>query len=150
MHETDTEVTADDGQHTVATGPDRPAAGALTVRTEHRTERQADVLVLWLSGALDKTTSALLDREFDAQAGHVTHVVVDLTGLTLIDPSGLATLLRAHRRAGEHHQRTSFRKGRHAGRLPLELTSRRHLRSQPTAREPEPQRELLRARDGVR
>jgi anti-sigma B factor antagonist len=121
VHETHTQVTADGNKHAVAAGPEPPAAGTLTVRIE----RRADVLVLWLSGALDKTTSALLDREFDAQAGHVTHVVVDLTGLTLIDSRGLATLLRAHRRAGEHDQRTSFRQGPHAGRVPLELTPRR-------------------------
>jgi anti-anti-sigma factor len=134
MHETHTQVTADGSKHALARQPEPPASGALTVRTERRTERRADVLVLWLSGALDKTTSALLDREFDAQTGHATHVVVDLTGLTLIDSSGLATLLRAHRRAAEHDQRTSFRQGPHAGRLPRELANGAHLRFQPVAR----------------
>jgi anti-anti-sigma factor len=150
MHETHTQVTADGSKHGVARQPGRQAGGALTVRAERRTERRADVLVLWLSGALDKTTSALLDREFDAQTGHATHVVLDLTGLTLIDSNGLATLLRAHRRAGEHDQRTSFRQGPHAGRLPPELTPRRHLLFQPAAREPEREREHLRARHAVR
>ena len=146
MHETHTEVTSEGGKHVPARESERPVAGALTVRTE----RCADVVVLWLSGALDKATSALLDREFDAQAGRVTHVVVDLTGLTLIDSSGLATLLRAHRRAGEHDQRTSFRQG------PMRDGSRSssrhgaHRRSQPAARAPERQREPLRARHGVR
>jgi anti-anti-sigma factor len=151
MHETHTQVMTDGSKHAdVAREPERAAGGALTVRTEHRAERRADVLVLWLSGALDKTTSALLDREFDAQTGHATHVVVDLTGLTLIDSSGLATLLRAHRRAAEHDQRTSFRQGPHAGRLPLALTPRRHLLFRPAAREPQRQREHLRARHAVR
>ena len=129
MHETHTQVRAD-GEHVGASEPERPAVGALTVRTE----RRADVLVLWLSGALDKATSAVLDREFDAQVGHATHVVVDLTGLEFIDSSGLATLVRAHRRAAEHDQRTSFRQGPHAGRLPLQLTHDAHLRFQPAAR----------------
>jgi anti-anti-sigma factor len=146
MHETHTQVTADGSKHALARQPERPAGGALTVRAE----RRADVVVLWLSGALDKTTSALLDREFDAQTGHATHVVLDLTGLTLIDSSGLATLLRAHRRAGEHDQRTSFRQGTHAGRLPLKLTPRHHLLFQPAARGPQRQREHLRARHAVR
>jgi anti-anti-sigma factor len=148
MHETHTQVTADGSKHAVAAEPERPAAGVLTVRTE----RRADVLVLWLSGALDRTTSALLDREFDAQAGRAAHVVVDLTGLTLIDSSGLATLLRAHRRAYERDQRTSFRQGPHAEWLPRALTPRRPP-AYPAGRSPrecEHQRELLRARHGVR
>jgi anti-anti-sigma factor len=144
MHETHTQVTADGSKPALARQPEQPAGGALTVRTERRTERRADVLVLWLSGALDKTTSAVLDREFDAQTGHATHVVLDLTGLTLIDSNGLATLLRAHRRASEHDQRTSFGQGTHAGRLPLELTPRRHLLFRPAASEPVRQREHLR------
>ena len=130
MHEMHTEVTADGSKHAVASEAERPAAGALTVRAEHR----ADVLVLWLSGELDNATSALLEREFDTQAGHATHVVVDLTGLASIDSSGLQTLVRTHRRAAENDQRTSFRQGSHAGRLPRELTHDTHLRFQPIAR----------------
>jgi anti-anti-sigma factor len=134
MHETHTQVTADDSNHALAREGERPAVGGLTVRTEHRAERRADVLVLWLSGALDKATSALLDREFDSQTGHATHVVVDLTGLEVIDSSGLETLVRAHRRGAEHDQRTSFRQGPHAGRLPPELANDAHLRFHPVAR----------------
>jgi anti-anti-sigma factor len=128
MHEKHTEVTMDASKHEVATEPERPTVGGLTVRTERRAERHADVLVLWLSGELDKATSPLLDRELDAQSGYATHVVVDLTGLELIDSSGIETLVRAHRRSCENDQRTSFRQGRHAGRLPIELTHDAHLR----------------------
>jgi anti-anti-sigma factor len=134
MNETYTRVTAGGSKPALARESERPEVGALTVRTERRAERHGDVLVLWLSGALDRSTSALLDRQFDAQAGRAAHVVVDLTGLTLIDSSGLATLLRAHRRAYERDQRTSFRQGPHAGRLPLELTHDAHPRFQPVAR----------------
>jgi anti-anti-sigma factor len=133
MHNTHTEVTADPGQHPPARESERPAAGALTVRTERRAERRADVLVLWLSGALDQATSAQLDREFEAQASHATHVVLDLTGLESIDSSGLKALVRTHQRATENDQRTSFRQGPHAGRLPLELTHAAHPRPQPAA-----------------
>jgi anti-anti-sigma factor len=134
MHETYTEVGSGDIDDPVARGPEAPAAAALTVRTEHRTERRGDVLVLWLTGALDKATAALLDREFDVQAGHATHVVLDLTGLEFIDSSGLETLVGTLRRASENHQRLSFRKGPHAGRLPRELTHDAHRRFQPAAR----------------
>jgi anti-anti-sigma factor len=135
MHETPTEVTASGSNHPVARGPERRVVGAaLTVRTERRAERRGDVLVLWLSGALDKATSAVLDREFDVQARHATHVVLDLTDLEFIDSSGLETLVRTLRRASENDQRLCFRKGPHAGRLPLELTRDAHRRFQPTAR----------------
>jgi anti-anti-sigma factor len=122
MHETHTEVTADGRTLAPARRSRPPAVGALMIRIERRAERHSDVLVLWLSGALDRATSGLLDREFDAQARYASHVVVDLTGLALIDGSGLETLVRTRRRATENDQRTSFRKGPHAGRLPLELT----------------------------
>jgi anti-anti-sigma factor len=134
MHETDTEVTAGGSKQALAREPGRPAVGTLTVRAERRAERRGDVLVLWLSGALDHATAALLDREFDEQAGQSPHVVVDLTGLEFIDSSGIETLVRTHRRAREHDQRTSFRQGPHAGQLPLELTRGAHLRFQPAAR----------------
>jgi anti-anti-sigma factor len=134
VHETHTQVTAAGSKPALGREPERPAVAALTVRTEHRAERREDVSVIWLSGALDKATSAQLDREFDAQASHATHVVLDLTGLEFIDSSGLEMLVRTHRRARENDQRTSFRQGPHAGRLPLELTHDTHLRFQPIAR----------------
>jgi anti-anti-sigma factor len=131
MHEMHTQVTADASRRAVARELERPAVGALTVRTE----RRADVLVLWLSGALDKATSALLDREFDSQASQATHVVVDLTALGFIDSSGLDTLVRTLRRACENDQRLSFRHGPHARRRPIELTRGAQLRSRAASRD---------------
>ena len=125
MHETHTQVTAEASRRALAREPERPAVGALTVRTE----RRADVLVLWLSGALDKTTSALLDREFDSQASHATHVVLDLTALEFIDSSGLDTLVQTLRRACENDQRLSFRHAPHARRRPIGLTRGAQRRS---------------------
>ena len=130
MHDTHSGVTTDGSERPVAREPERPPAGALAVRRE----RRADVLVLWLSGALDRATSALLDREFDAQAGHATRLVVDLTGLEFIDSSGLDTLVRTHRRACESDLRLSFRRGPHVARRPLALTRDVQLRSRPASR----------------
>jgi anti-anti-sigma regulatory factor len=132
MHETHTEVPGN-GTGAQAREPGRSAADSLTVHTEHRAERDTEVLVLWLSGALNKATSARLDGEFEAQAGNAPHVIFDLSGLELIDCAGLETLVRTHRRAAESDQRLSFRQGRHAGRLPLELTRDPHPRFQPVA-----------------
>jgi anti-anti-sigma factor len=87
------------------------------VRIEHR----ADAVILWLSGTLDRATSALLDRELDAQAGRPMPVVVDLTGLEFVDSSGLDTLVRIHQRAGHSGEKLCFRQGRQGAQRPLEL-----------------------------
>jgi anti-anti-sigma factor len=129
MHEKHMVVTADGSQGAVITEPEWLAVGALAVRTERRT----DAFVLWLSGALDQATSALLDREFDAQAGRTAHMVLDLTGLESIDSSGLDTLVRTQQRASENAQRISFRQGSHLGRLPPELTRAPQLHARPAS-----------------
>jgi hypothetical protein len=86
MHETHTEVTSADSRRAVGREAERPAIGALTVRAELRAERHGEAVVLWLSGALGQGSAAVFDREF-AQACHARHVIVDLTGLELIDSS---------------------------------------------------------------
>jgi hypothetical protein len=143
MHETQTEVTPADSGRAMGREAERPAIAALTVRAERRTECHADVVVLWLSG--------LLDHEFE-QAAHARHVIMDLTSLELIDSSGLEALVRSHRRASENDRRMSLRPGRHAGRLPAELTRARRLRTPPPARcsTAKDVEELLCARPGVR
>jgi anti-anti-sigma factor len=60
-----------------------------------------DGLVLWLSGELDRSTCALLERELHAaQPDRPMLTVVDLTGLEFIDSHGLAALATAQERAG--------------------------------------------------
>jgi anti-anti-sigma regulatory factor len=126
MHKTHTEVTADGSQQ----GLSRPRLA----RSPSAPSAAQTWLALWLSGALDIAPSALRDREFHAQASHAAHLAVDLTGLELIDSSGLETLVRTRRRATENDQRTAFRQGPHSGRLPLELSHDAHGRFQPAAR----------------
>jgi anti-anti-sigma factor len=94
-----------------------------------RRERRPDALILWLSGALDGATSALLDRELEAQPTRQVRVVVDLTGLQFIDSGGLDTLVRVRQRACERGHRLSFRRGAHVAQRPLELTRTVALRS---------------------
>jgi anti-anti-sigma factor len=117
MYEEHTAVTAGASNRAAVKEPERAVVGALAVRRE----RHADMVFLWLSGTLDRATSALLDREFDALAGRARRLVVDLTGLEFIDSRGLDTLVRAHRRASENAQRLTFRQGPHVGQRPLEL-----------------------------
>jgi anti-anti-sigma factor len=147
MQEKHTAVTADASRRAVVREPGKPAVGGLAVRRE----RRADMLVLWLSGTLDRATSGLLDREFDAQAGRVTRLVIDLTGLEFMDSCGLDTLVRAHRRASENDQRLSIRQGPRVAQRLLELTrdAQRVLGRRLTART-RPTTDRLRARHAVR
>lgn len=118
------------GQRAVDRERQRRDVGALAVRSE----RRADVVILWLSGALDGATSALLNRELDAQAGRTMRLVLDLTGLEFIDSNGLDTLERTHRRASERAQRLSFRQGLHVGQRPLDLIRNAQRRPRPAFR----------------
>lgn len=63
-----------------------------------RTERDG-LTLLALEGELDLSASPLLAEALDEVAGDDRHVVVDLRGLTFMDSTGLATILRYHQRA---------------------------------------------------
>lgn len=127
MHEQHRGIMADGSKLAIVGEPARRTPGALAVRTERRT----DLIVLWLSGELNRATSGLVDREVEALAGQTTRLVVDLTGLEFIDSAGLETLVRAHRLATERGQRLSYRQGLHLGQSPFELTRDVQLRSRP-------------------
>jgi anti-sigma B factor antagonist len=99
-----------------------------------RGERRRDTLIIWLSGALDRVTETVLDRELEARANSRIRLVVDLTELAFIDCSGLKTLLRIHRRAAEQGDRLSFRHGQQVAQRPLGLIRAAQLRSQWTPR----------------
>jgi anti-anti-sigma factor len=74
------------------------SSGELVVRRE----RRGDAVVLRLTGKLDQATSALLERELDAEAIPPTPLLLDAAGLEFIDAHGLDTLARAQRRAREN------------------------------------------------
>jgi anti-anti-sigma regulatory factor len=124
MHKDDTRVTEGDSQYWAVRDADLTAVGALVVRTE----RCGAALIFWLSGALDRAASRVLDDELDAQADHATRVMVDLTGLASIDSYGLTTLERILRRTRERDQSLCFRRGPHVGQRPRELTHDAQLR----------------------
>jgi anti-anti-sigma factor len=88
---------------------------------------------MWLSGALDRATATLLDRELDARAVDTMRVIVDLTGLEFIDSPGLDALARVHWRASKRGERLSFRHGPHVAQRPVELTRTVRLRSRRAA-----------------
>ncbi len=104
----------------------RPVAGQLLVRWE----LQPDTSILWLSGALDRATATLLDRELNARAPAMTRLLVDLTGLEFVDAGGMDSLVRVHRRAYEQRGKLSFRRGPHVAQWPLGLIRIVQLRSE--------------------
>ena len=85
-------------------------------------ERQDVILIMWLSGALDQATVTLLDRELDGRALGTMRLVVDLTGLELIDSTGYDALVGIHWRASERRDQLSFRHGTHVFERPFELS----------------------------
>jgi ABC-type transporter Mla MlaB component len=86
-----------------------------------RWERRPDASILWLSGALDRATATLLDRELNARALATMRLLVDLTGLESIDRRGMDSLIRVHWRAGAGGHPLSFRHGPHVAQRPLGL-----------------------------
>jgi ABC-type transporter Mla MlaB component len=114
------------GAGAAVNGSHRFVAGQLLVRWEHR----PDTLTLWLSGTLDRATSALLDRELNERAIATMRLFVDVTGLEFIDPRGMESLVRIHRRANERGDRLSFRHGPHVAQRPLGLIRAVQLRSE--------------------
>jgi anti-anti-sigma factor len=93
-------------------------------------ERQREALVIWLSGTLDRGTRSELNTELDARATDPTSLVVDLTGLEVIDASGLDTLARIHRRTTERGDRLCFRLGQHVAQRPQGLIRAAQLDSE--------------------
>jgi anti-anti-sigma factor len=95
-----------------------------------RWARRRTVSVIWLTGALDRTTAPVLEGELDARVIDTIRLVVDLTGLELIDSFGLDALARIHRRAPERGQRLSFRHGQHVAQRPRGLIRATQLSSE--------------------
>jgi anti-anti-sigma factor len=95
-----------------------------------RWERQPNVSIIWLTGALDRTTAPGLERELDPRAIDTIRLVVDLTGLAFIDSYGLDVLVRMHCRAPERGKRLSFRHGQHVAQRPRGLVRAAQLRAE--------------------
>lgn len=90
--------------------------------------------VIWLSGTLDQATVTLLDLELAQGATGLTGVIIDLTGLRLIDSAGFDALVSIHWRASTRGDQLLFRHGPHVARQPVELTRAVRRRSRSAAR----------------
>ena len=65
------------------------------------TRRQGDTAILAVDGAIDVSNVGILDYQMTAAilSADVTSVLVDLSGLTFMDSSGINSLLKGRRRA---------------------------------------------------
>ena len=66
------------------------------VQVRHETDR----CVLVMTGEFDLVTAEILDRTIETSTGSTTPglIVLDMSGVTFIDSSGLKPLIRAHAR----------------------------------------------------
>jgi anti-sigma B factor antagonist len=102
------------------TKPEQPPTfGELTVRAD----RQGDVLTLHLAGEIDLATVDRVEAELEqAEASDARSIVLDLSGLTFMDSTGVRLLLTAHARSRADSHRLSLRRGPVAVQRVLELS----------------------------
>jgi anti-sigma B factor antagonist len=79
-------------------------------------------IVLTLAGELDLATAPVLQERLDATLQGGAVVVIDLSGLSFIDSSGLGMLVQAERRLRESGGQLVLVRGPRAAHRPFELT----------------------------
>jgi anti-anti-sigma factor len=91
------------------------------LRIESR--REGDAVVVALNGELDLASAPDLERELrEAESGHPSRVVIDLSGLGFMDSTGLQALLRTRERADAGTYQLALRRGPHQVQRVFELT----------------------------
>jgi anti-sigma B factor antagonist len=68
--------------------------------------RRGDAIIVRADGEADTVTAPILRKEFNAAMDEVAepaYLVVDMTGVTFIDSTGLAELIRANQRCETGH-----------------------------------------------
>jgi anti-anti-sigma factor len=83
---------------------------------------EGDTVTLVLEGELDLTSAASLQACLDEIDANWAVVAVDVTGLSFIDSSGVATLIKAHYRLDAVGSTLEVRSPRDVVRQVLELT----------------------------
>jgi anti-sigma B factor antagonist len=99
--------------------PQPPAFGELVVTAE----RADDVHHIRLSGELDIGTVNRVEAELArAEAGDARSIVLDLSGLTFMDSTGVRLVLEAHARSRADSNRLRLRRGSAAVQRIFELS----------------------------
>ncbi|MEA2157106.1 MAG: anti-sigma factor antagonist [Solirubrobacteraceae bacterium] len=97
----------------------RHKAGELTLSSE----RQGDVHVIALNGELDLATAGALERELlRVEATDAASIVLDLSGLTFMDSTGIRVMLSADARSRADSERLALLRGPFAVQRVFELT----------------------------
>jgi anti-sigma B factor antagonist len=83
--------------------PENPSASPPDGLLQAEVVRDGETATLSLTGELDLAVVDLAREKLaEAREGNPTHVVVDLSGLTFIDSTGIAFLVAAANGDGEH------------------------------------------------
>jgi anti-anti-sigma factor len=94
--------------------------GALTISSE----RDGGVHAICPSGELDLATAKALQRELErVEATDVGAIILDLSGLTFMDSTGVRLLLTAHARSRADGNRLTMLRGRAAVQRVLDFTA---------------------------
>jgi anti-anti-sigma factor len=62
-------------------------------------QRDGETVLVLVGGVLDMATAGLLETRAQTEMGPATTVVVDLSGVRLVDSTGMGCLVRLHRHA---------------------------------------------------
>jgi anti-sigma B factor antagonist len=105
-------------------GPDAEVAfGRLSGRLTVDLLSDARGVVVKLDGELDLATAPQLDRQLARiEATKVTRVLIDLSGVTFMDSTGLRSIIRAHHFAESNNHRLVLRRGARQVQRLFELT----------------------------
>lgn len=93
--------------------------GALTMRSE----REDEIHTVRLSGELDLATAGEVERELErVEATDAASIVLDLSGLTFMDSTGVRLVVNAHTRARAEGRRLTLVRGQAAVQRVMELS----------------------------
>ena len=93
--------------------------GGLTILSE----REGDIHTIGLSGELDLATAEGVRAELDrVEGGDARSIVLDLSGLTFMDSTGVRLLVQAHLRSTADSERLTLLRGQAAVQRVLQLS----------------------------
>ncbi len=96
-----------------------PKFGELDISTE----REDGVHTIRLAGELDVATAPRVEEELkQAEASDAATMVLDLSGLTFMDSTGVRLVLSAHARSRQDSDRLQLVRGSHAVHRVFELS----------------------------
>jgi anti-anti-sigma factor len=103
--------------------PPKPVQPLKFGELDVRAERDGDAFVIALTGELDLATAGRVEQALaEGEASDVTSVVLDLSGLTFMDSTGVRLVLGAHARSRADSNRLRVVRGGPAVQRVFELS----------------------------